>query len=168
VQLAERRLGGGDLPATVRHMLIKRAEGNPFYLSELVHTLLATRSVERDTASSGWRTTSQFGAVPLPETIEGLILARIDRLEDEAKQVLKAAAVVGRTFFYRILKAVTDAGSALDDDLAKLRRAELIDEKQLAPELEYVFKHPLIQQATYDTLLEDRRRQMHARVGQCI
>ena len=168
VQLAERRLGGGDLPAMVRDMLLKRAEGNPFYLSELVRTLLATRSLERDTASGDWRTTSQFGAVPLPETIEGLILARIDRLEDEAKQVLKAAAVVGRTFFYRILKAVIEAGSALDDDLAKLRRAELIDEKQLAPELEYVFKHPLIQQATYDSLLEDRRRQMHARVGQCI
>ena len=168
VQLAERLLGGGDLPAPVRDMLLKRAEGNPFYLTELVRTLLATRSVERDSASGDWRTTSQFATVPLPETIEGLILARIDRLEDEVKQVLKAAAVVGRTFFYRVLKAVTDAESALDDDLAKLRRAELIDEKQLAPELEYVFKHPLIQQATYDSVLEDRRREMHARVGQCI
>jgi class 3 adenylate cyclase/tetratricopeptide (TPR) repeat protein len=168
VQLAERLLGGGAIPATVRDMLLNRAEGNPFYLSELAHTLLATHSVERDAASGDWRTTSQFGTVPLPETIEGLILARIDRLEDEAKQVLKAAAVVGRTFFYRILKAITDAGSALDDDLVKLRRAELIDEKQLAPELEYVFRHPLIQQATYDSLLQDRRRQMHARVGQCI
>ena len=80
-------------------------------------------------------------------TIEGLILARIDRLDDEAKQVLKAAAVVGRTFFYRVLKAVTEAGNHLDTDIRNLRRAELIDEKQLEPELEYVFKHPLIQYA---------------------
>ena len=106
--------------------------------------------------------------MPLPDTIEGLILARIDRLDDEAKQVLKAAAVVGRTFFYRVLKAITEAGSHLDSDISKLRGAELIDEKRLAPELEYVFRHPLIQQATYNSLLEDRRRQMHRQVARCI
>jgi tetratricopeptide (TPR) repeat protein len=82
--------------------------------------------------------------------------------------VLKAASVIGRMFFYRVLKAVAEAGSQLDEDIAKLRQAELIEEKQLAPELEYVFKHPLIQQAAYDSLLDDRRRQMHRRVGQCI
>jgi len=167
MQLAQQLLDGGALPATVRDMLLKRAAGNPFYLGELVRTLLATRAIDRDDAGD-WRTTSQFTGVPLPNTVEGLILARIDRLEDEAKQVLKAAAVIGRTFFYRVLKAVTKADSQLDEDIARLRGAELIDEKQLAPELEYVFRHPLIQQAAYDSLLDDRRRQMHRRVGQCI
>ena len=85
-------------------MLLRRAGGNPFYLGELVRALLANKCIERDQAG-GWRTTSQFAAVPLPDTIEGLILARIDRLDDEAKQVLKTAAVVGRTFFYRVLKS---------------------------------------------------------------
>ncbi|HEY2559259.1 MAG TPA: adenylate/guanylate cyclase domain-containing protein [Caldimonas sp.] len=167
VQLAERLLGGGALSRHLRDMLLKRAEGNPFYLGELARTLLATKAIERDDAGE-WRTTQDFAAMPLPDTIEGLILARIDRLEDEVKQVLKAAAVIGRTFFYRVLEAVAQAGSDLDADIAKLRGAELIDEKRLAPELEYVFKHPLIQQATYDSLLEDRRRQMHRLVGQSI
>jgi class 3 adenylate cyclase/tetratricopeptide (TPR) repeat protein len=168
VQLADRLVGGGALPTAVRDMLLRRSEGNPFYLRELVHALLGMHAIERDAQSGGWRTTSAFGTVPLPDTIEGLILARIDRLEDEAKQVLKAAAVVGRTFSYRVLEAVTEAGTALEQDLVKLRGAQLIGEKQLMPELEYVFKHPLIQQATYDSLLEERRRQMHARVGRCI
>lgn len=165
--LVEQLLDGGALPATARDMLLKRAEGNPFYLGELVRAMMATGAIERDD-DGNWRTTPQFMTVTLPGTIEELILARIDRLEDEAKQVLKAAAVVGRTFFYRVLKAVTAAGTHLDEDIAKLRRADLIDEKQLAPELEYAFRHPLIQQATYDSVLEDRRRQMHRRVGQCI
>jgi len=167
VQLAERLLGGGGLPTDLRHMLVSRAGGNPFYLGELVRALLANKCIERDEAG-GWRTTSEFAAVPLPDTIEGLILARIDRLDDEAKQVLKAAAVVGRTFFYRVLKAVTEAENHLDADIRNLRGAELIDEKQLEPELEYVFKHPLIQQATYNSLLEDRRRQMHRQVARSI
>ena len=167
VQLAEQLLHGGALSTHLRDMLVKRADGNPFYLVELVRALQATKGIERD-ETDGWRTTQQFAAVPLPDTIEGLILARVDRLDGESKQVLKAAAVVGRTFFYRVLKAVTEAGSHLDEDIRKLRGAELIDEKQLAPELEYVFKHPLIQQATYNSLLEDRRRQMHRQVGRCI
>jgi len=167
VQLAERLLHGGALPAHLRDMLVRRAGGNPFYLGELVRALLVTKRIERDD-TGGWRTTTEFAAVPLPDTIEGLILARIDRLDDEAKQVLKAAAVVGRTFFYRVLEAVTEAGSRLGADIRDLRGAELIDEKQLEPELEYVFKHPLIQQATYNSLLEDRRRQMHRAVARCI
>jgi hypothetical protein len=133
-----------------------------------VRTLIGTHGIERGAPAGHWRVTEQYSAVPLPDTIEGIILSRIDRLEDEVKQVLKAAAVIGRSFFYRVLKAVTDLDAALDDDLSKLRRAELIDEKQLAPELEYVFKHPLIQQATYDSILEDRRRGLHRRVGRCI
>jgi class 3 adenylate cyclase/tetratricopeptide (TPR) repeat protein len=167
MQLAERLLQGGTLPPTVRDMLLKRAAGNPFYLGELIRTLVATRAIDRDDAGD-WRATARFAGVPLPETIEGLILARIDRLEDEAKQVLKAAAVIGRTFFHRVLEGVTAAGRRLDESIARLRGAELIDEKPLAPELEYVFRHPLIQQAAYDSLLEDRRRQLHRRVGECI
>lgn len=167
-ELAEQLLGGGALPSEVRDLLLRRSGGNPFYLGELVRTLIGTKGIERDMLSGNWRTTDQYGAVPLPDTIEGVILARIDRLEDEVKQVLKAAAVVGRTFFYRVLKAVTVANAALDDDLSKLRGAELIDEKQLMPELEYVFKHPLIQQATYDSMLEDRRRELHRQVGASI
>ena len=167
MRLAEQLLDGGTLPDVARDMLLKRAAGNPFYLGELLRAMIATRAIERGDGGN-WRTTSEFLVARLPQTIEGLILARIDRLEDEVKQVLKAAAVVGRTFLYCVLKEVVAVGARLDEDVATLHAAELIDERQLIPELEYAFRHPLIQQATYDSLLEDRRRQMHQRVGETI
>ena len=167
-QLMDSLLGGGNPPSQVRDMLLSRSGGNPFYLGELIRALIGMRGIERNLLTDDWEITERYDAVPLPDTIEGVILARIDRLEDEVKHILKAAAVVGRTFFYRILKAVTETQDALDADLAKLCRAELIGEKQRAPELEYVFKHPLIQQATYDSMVEDRRRALHRQVGQSI
>ncbi len=167
-QLIDRLLGGDELPGRARDMLLGRSGGNPFYLGELVRALIATRGIEHDALSGAWEITERFDSVPLPDTIQGVILARIDRLDDEAKQTLKAAAVVGRSFIYRILEAITSTRSTLDGDLAKLRLAALIDEKTLVPELEYVFTHPLIQQATYDSMVEDRRRQLHQQVAECI
>lgn len=159
---------GGALPGHVLEMLLRRSSGNPFYLGELVRALIDAKGIERDLLTGEWQVTENYEAVPLPDTIEGLILARIDRLEEEVKQIVKAASVVGRQFFYRILKAITDTQDALDEDLAKLCHAELIDEKRRTPELEYMFKHPLIQQATYDSMVEDRRRQLHLQVGLSI
>lgn len=166
-ELAERLLGGGALPSDVRDMLLHRSGGNPFYLGELVRALIGTKGIERDTLTGDWCRTEQYMTMPLPDTIEGLILARIDRLEDEVKQVLKAAAVVGRTFFYRVLRAVADS-TALDNDLVHLRNADLIDQKRLTPELEFIFRHPLIQQATYGSLLDDQRRSLHAVIARTI
>ena len=167
-QLAHALVDGGALPGPLLDMLLRRSGGNPFYLGELVHALLGAQVLTRDLLTGEWQAAEGWEAIPLPGTIEGLILARIDRLEDEVKQIVKAAAVVGRQFFYRILKAITDAEDALDADLATLCRAELIDEKRRTPELEYVFKHPLIQQAAYDSMVEDRRRQLHRQVGLSI
>jgi class 3 adenylate cyclase/tetratricopeptide (TPR) repeat protein len=166
--LAERLLQGGRLPSQVRDMLLKQAQGNPFYLGEMMRTLRSTGAIKFDSDSGEWRITSLYGSIPLPDTIEGLILARIDRLEEEAKQVLKAAAVVGKSFFYSVVSAVTRGVGALDADLEQLRDAEFIDKKQTSPETEYVFKHPLIQQAAYDSLLDHRRREMHRQVAECI
>jgi class 3 adenylate cyclase/tetratricopeptide (TPR) repeat protein len=161
-------LGGGSLPAAVRQPLLRRAVGNPFFLSELIRALRATRAIERDAGTGAWTATDQFDPSLLPDSVEGVLLARIDRLEDEAKQVLKIAAVIGRSFFYRVLGAIVEGADTLDADLARLVAAEFIDQKQALPELEYVFKHPLIQHASYRSLLAERRRLLHRRVGETI
>jgi len=166
--LAEALLEGGALPVPVRSLLLDRAAGNPFFMGEIVRTLIATGALVRDKGTGEWQATARLATAPLPETIEGVILERIDRLEEEAKQVLKAAAVVGRSFFYRVLQAVTDASTALDEDLGKLQKTDLIRERQRLPELEYMFQHPLVQQATYNSLLADRKRQLHRQVGETI
>ena len=95
-------------------------------------------------------------------------MARIDRLDEEVKQVLKAASVIGRAFLYRLLKEVTDAVKQLDQHLDTLRSTELIREKQKIPELEYIFKHALVQESTYESILLKKRHRLHARVAQAI
>lgn len=167
LQLSEHLLGGGALPSQLRDMLQRRSGGNPFYLGELVRALIVTEGIERDALTGEWQVTERYDAVPLPDTIEGVILARIDRLEDEAKQVLKEAAVVGRTFLYRVLRAVA-VSAELDDDLTRLRDAGLIEQKRATPELELLFQHPLIHQATYDSLISDHRRALHLRIARAI
>ena len=166
--LIESVLGGGSLPAHLQEQLLRRADGNPFYLGELVRTLIATQAIERDPDSGAWQATPRMETVALPDTIEGVILARVDRLEEDAKQLLKTAAVVGRSFFYRVLRAIAEGQASLDADIDRLKAAELVENKRELPELELMFKHPLIQQAAYGSLLDDRRRRLHSQVAQCI
>jgi class 3 adenylate cyclase/tetratricopeptide (TPR) repeat protein len=161
-------LGDGALPSHIQERLLQRAQGNPFYLGELVRALIATRAIEREPESRNWQGTEHFQLMDLPETVEGVILARIDRLDEDAKHLLKAAAVVGRTFFYRLLRAIAEGQASLDADIARLKAADLIDYRREHPEVELMFKHPLIQQAAYSSLLDDRRRHLHKRVAECI
>lgn len=167
-QLVRNLLEIEDLPARVREMVVSRAEGNPFFIEEVIRTLIDTGAVKRDTAAGRWRATAQIETLTIPDTIQGVIMARVDRLEEEVKQVLRTAAVVGRSFFYRVLKAVAEADKTLDQSLAELQAIELIREKQVIPELEYIFKHALAQEATYESILLQKRRDLHARVGRAI
>ena len=167
-QLIQNLLKIEDLPFRFQEMVVGQAEGNPFFVEEVIRTLIASGAVKRDTATGRWRATAQIETIAIPDTIQGVIMARIDRLSEEVKQVLRVASVIGRSFLYRVLQAVSDAGSQLDGSLAELEHVELINEKQLAPELEYIFKHALAQEATYESILYQKRRELHAAVGQVI
>jgi class 3 adenylate cyclase/tetratricopeptide (TPR) repeat protein len=161
-------LGGGALPPLLQDRLTRQAEGNPFYLGELVRVLVAAQAIARDPASGAWEVTERLGTVDLPDSIEGVILARVDRLADDAKQLLKTAAVIGRSFLYRVLRRVAENPAVVEINIAQLKTADLVENKRHLPELELMFRHPLIQQATYATMLEDRRRHLHGQVAQCI
>ena len=95
-------------------------------------------------------------------------MARIDRLDDDVKQVLKLAAVIGRSFLYRVLCAITEGESELDLHLAELQTVELLREERQSPEREYTFKHALVQETTYDSILTERRRRLHSLAGAAI
>ena len=95
-------------------------------------------------------------------------MARVDHLDEDLKQVLRLASVIGRSFFYRVLAAVADMERQLDESLEGLQARELVLEKARDPELEYVFKHALVQEATYESVLRERRRELHARVGRAL
>jgi predicted ATPase len=104
----------------------------------------------------------------VPDTIQGIIAARMDRLEDNLKRTMQVASVVGRDFAFRILDAITEMRQELKSYLLNLQGLEFIYEKRLFPELEYVFKHALTQEVAYNSLLQKRRTEIHQKIGQAI
>jgi tetratricopeptide (TPR) repeat protein len=161
-------MGTAALSPRLRETILTRTEGNPFFLEEIIRALIDLGGLVRDPADAAWQATEKAETIAIPDTIQGVIMARIDRLQEDLKQVLTLAAVIGRTFLYRVLQNIATADRELDHHLAELQSLELIREKSRLPELEYFFKHALAQEATYESILLERRRQLHRQVAECI
>jgi class 3 adenylate cyclase/tetratricopeptide (TPR) repeat protein len=158
-----------DLPAETRTLMLRRAEGNPFFLEEVIRSLVDAGFVVRE--NGHWRATRAIDQVQIPETLLGVLGARIDRLPAPTKRVVQTAAVLGRTFTYRPLSGVCrdvpppDRIEDVHPHLDVLAWEELVQERARVPEPEYRFKHALTQEAAYGLLLKKRRRELHARAG---
>ena len=150
--------GEGTIPPHLEQQILEGAEGNPFYLEELVGTLAETGVLVRE--GEGWRFDHEAKIV-IPPTVEKVILARIDRLSARDRDVLTAASVLGRRFGLPLLEGVTGADGSLQESLNALQRVDLIREARRWPEPEYRFKHALIQEAAYRTLLAADREELH-------
>ena len=162
-RLADNLLHVSELPETIRQALLARAEGNPFFLEEIIRALIEQGVLRRE--GERWLVGEDAEQWPIPTTLRGVLAARIDRLPGPAKVALQHAAVVGRFFEYRTLMAIVDEPGDLDRALAELLRAELIREWARRPERQYVFKHALTQEATYASILGEERKVLHARVA---
>ena len=160
------------LPQTIRMQILERSEGNPFYLEEVLRSLIDGGQVVRE--DDHWRATSAIADVKIPETLAGVLSARIDRLPDATKRVAQTAAVIGRVFQHRILESVCRAAPAqeriehVEPHLATLSYEQLVRERSRDPEREYIFKHALTCEAAYELLLRSRRRELHARCGSAL
>jgi class 3 adenylate cyclase/tetratricopeptide (TPR) repeat protein len=163
--LLESLVGAGTLPDALERRLLARAEGNPFYLEELVRSMVDAGALV--SANGGWSFDREV-PVEVPETVEKVILARIDRLDPEAREVLAAAAVLGRQFNFDLLEAVASDPKAIRGALRTLQRAELVREGARWPEPVYRFRHSLIQEAAYRSLLRRRRQELHRRAAEGI
>jgi len=153
-----------SLPPALR-VLLERAAGTPLWLEELVRTL-----VERGVlieGDDGWQLTGNLDAVELPGSLQALIVARIDRL-GPARPTLQVASVIGRRFGRTVLEHVGEAAGRLDADLTQAQRADLVRELPAHGDREYDFKHVLVRDAAYATLLHRRRRALHRRVAEVI
>jgi tetratricopeptide (TPR) repeat protein len=106
--------------------------------------------------------------IHVPETIQGIIAARMDRLEEDLKRIMQVASVIGREFAFRILHAITEMKEGLKSNLLNLQGLEFIYEKSLFPELEYIFRHALTQEVAYNSLLVKRRKEIHEKIAQAI
>jgi predicted ATPase len=138
---------------------VARAEGNPLYLEELVRGSIESGALTR---RGEW--TLAADAASLPPALESLLVSRIDRLPPDARRLIQVAAAIGRTFPLRVLRLAAERED-LDRDLAVLLRATLIREAQRYPELEYTFRHGLLQDAALSTLPIPARRELAGRVA---
>lgn len=156
-----------DLPEKVRALILKKAEGNPFFVEEVIRSLLDAKLVVRD--NSHWRATREIENIAIPDTLAGVISARLDRLDADSKRAAQTAAVIGREFPYPILEdTFGNPHPALDTAVVNLQRRELIREKSRARQVIYLFKHALTQETAYATILLSRRRELHTRVAECL
>ncbi|MGH7308894.1 MAG: ATP-binding protein [Candidatus Rokuibacteriota bacterium] len=163
VRLVDNLLRVSDLPDALRARVLERSEGNPFFLEEIIRELIDSGVLRR--SAEGWAATTDVERLGLPNTLRGVLAARIDRLAPAAKVALQRASVVGRFFTRRELQAVSEAGDHLDRALAQLLRLDLIRERARSPERAYVFKHALTQDAAYAGLLAGPLRALHARMA---
>jgi len=166
IQLIQAILTGDEIAPEIKELILARASGNPLFIEEFTHTLLENGTIKCE--EHCYFLDGDASSIDVPDTIQGLIAARIDRLEDNIKRTMQVASVIGRDFAYRILKSITGMHEELKSYLLNLQGLEFIYEKRLFPELEYIFKHALIQEVTYFSLLTARRKELHRQVGEAM
>jgi class 3 adenylate cyclase/tetratricopeptide (TPR) repeat protein len=147
-------------------LILNRSAGTPLYIEELTHSLLENGSIQRK--QNQCFLAIEPKDIQIPDTIQGIIAARMDRLEDNLKRTMQVASVIGRDFAFRILQTITGVKEELKSYLLNLQGLEFIYEKSLFPELEYIFKHALTQEVAYNSLLAARRKEIHERIGEAI
>jgi len=146
-------LPGSEDGDALARLILAKAEGNPFFLEEL------TRAVSDQGLGAD---------LPIPDTVHGVLTARIDRLDEDAKRALQTASILGREFTVPLLAAIWDEPSSVEPELRQLVRLEFLFERTAGDEAVYVFKHALTQDVAEATLLPSRRRELHRRAGEAL
>ena len=160
-------LGDDASLGPLKRMLIARTEGNPFFLEESIRALVEVGALTG--ATGAYRVIKGVEPVQVPATVQGVLAARIDRLEVEDKQLLQTSAVIGKDLPYALLQAIADLpDEALRRGLANLQASEFLYETRLFPDLEYTFKHALTHDVAYGSLLQERRKALHQRIAEAI
>jgi class 3 adenylate cyclase/tetratricopeptide (TPR) repeat protein len=160
-------IGGDPSLSGLSERIRERTGGNPFFVEEMVQDL--AESAKLDGRRGSYRLSVPLAALHLPATVQTVLAARIDRLSEDEKRTLQAAAVIGKNFLGRVLDEVIGSRNGhLAAALSALRDKELVFEERLFPEAEYAFKHPLTQEVAYQSQLESRRRVVHASVAQAV
>jgi tetratricopeptide (TPR) repeat protein len=165
-ELVKAILEEGEVAPELRQLILNRAAGNPLFMEEFTHTLLENGSIERK--DEKYVLNRKAEDIQVPDTIQGIIAARMDRLEENLKRTMQVASVIGRDFAFRILQTITGMREELKSYLLNLQGLEFIYEKNLFPELEYIFKHALTQEVAYSSLLLKRRKEIHEKIGRAI
>ena len=165
-QLVTNLLALPGFSSTIRALILEKAEGNPFFVEEVIRALISAGVLARE--GDRWRSTRAITALDIPDNIHGVLLARIDRLTDRAKRVLQAASVIGRLFPLDTLREMLHENGTVDAAVVDLQRHDLVVERRRIPRPEYRFKHALTQEVAYSTLTDAERRRLHGQLAQAL
>jgi class 3 adenylate cyclase/tetratricopeptide (TPR) repeat protein len=156
-----------DLPDEVRKKILEKADGNPFFVEEVIRSLLDNQLVVK--IDGHWQATQEIHDIHLPDTLVGVITARMDLLGDQARFILQAAAVLGREFSISVLGEITEVGSQqLEAGLDELQGRDLVREKSQLPQRTFTFKHVLTREAAYQSILLSNRRELHRLAAEAL
>ncbi|HVM95335.1 MAG TPA: AAA family ATPase, partial [Candidatus Acidoferrales bacterium] len=159
-------LGVRSAAPEIEGLIAGKAEGNPLFVEEMTKSLLEQGVLRRQDNHA--ELSPGLTRVAVPDSIQSVLMARLDRLADEPKRAIQTAAVIGREFALRLLERLAEVGTATVELVDELRSLELIYEKQIHPELAYIFKHALVHDVAYDSILVQRRKQLHSLVGRAV
>ena len=164
-KLIDNLLEDEGLPHEVRDLIHLRSEGNPFFIEEVVRSFIDQGLV---TLQGGkFKISGKIHSDLIPNTIQELIMSRLDKLDDQTKSLLKIAAVIGRNFFHKLLVAVAESVDDIDAHLKFLKTVEVIREGRRMGETEYRFSHALVQSTAYKSILRQTRKELHLQVANC-
>jgi class 3 adenylate cyclase/tetratricopeptide (TPR) repeat protein len=166
-ELLQSLLGDDVSLQPLKLLLTQRTEGNPFFLEESIRTLVETKVLQGEHGK--YRLSGSLEVTRVPATVQAVLAARIDRLSPDEKRLLQSAAVIGKDVPFAVLQAIAELPEEeLRRELSQLQAAEFLYETRLFPDLEYTFKHALTHEVAYGSVLQERRRTIHAKIVEAI
>jgi tetratricopeptide (TPR) repeat protein len=167
LMLVSHLLGTDDISQDLADLILEKTEGIPFFIEEFVKSLKDLKIIEEKNGT--YSLTAGYDTVTPPSTIQDIIMARVDSLPKEAKDVLQTGAVIEREFTYGLIKKVMNFSETdILSHLSVLKNSELIYERGIYPDATYVFKNALTREVVYDSLLTPKKKQLHYEIGSAI
>ncbi len=168
LKLVKNKLGVSRLPAPLANLIREKGQGNPFFTEELVNALQDMQALQ--VVNGRCELTGNLDKLELPDTVQKVVLARIERLQEEEKLTLKVAAAIGRTFQRDLLEAIHPwaSGETLTQHLAHLQAEDFTRPESQDNDADFLFKHVITQEVAYETMLHAQRRQLHATIGNIL
>lgn len=154
------------IPKELEGFVETKAQGNPFYLEEIINSLIESGTLEHH--EKGWQLNGQISQAQISGSIHNVISSRIDRLETQSRKIIQEASVIGRSFYHKIINRITETQKDIHHCLETLENLDLIKSRQTDIDLEYVFKHALTQEVVYNGLLKTQRRVIHEKIATVI
>ena len=154
------------LHGKIKNQIVRRTSGNPFFIEEVVRSFIDEGALV--VRHGVFELTEKANKMEVPLTVNDVLMARIDMLEENTRNLVKIASVIGRNFFYRILLDVAGNIEDMETKLEHLKKIQLIQEQKRMEEVEYIFKHALVQETAYASILHQKRKEIHLMVANSI